>query len=149
MSGFGDVFVCVLLFLLKCSCFISFILLFARYNNEKIKKAVRITLGSTYICTAIYFIINGLIFLFSRVLSQYQYIGDMISVSNVILWILGGVIWPIFVLIVGGLVLGYILFSEKYIKIENQFNVRFLLIKKRTIQCFVEWSLCWFYYIFL
>lgn len=119
MSGFGDIFVCVLLFLLKCFCFISFILLFARYNNEKIKKAVRITLGSTYICTAIYFIINGLIFLFFRVLSQYQYIGDMISVSDVILWLLGGVIWPIFVLIVGGLVLGYILFPEKYIKIEN------------------------------
>ncbi len=119
ISGFGDVFVCVLLFLLKCTCFISFILLFARYNNEKMKKTVRITLGCTYICTAIYFIINGLIFLFFSVLSQYQYIGDMISVSDVILWILGGVIWPIFVLIVGGLVLGYILFPEKYIKIEN------------------------------
>ncbi len=119
ISGFGDVFVCILLFLLKCTCFISFILLFVHYDNVKMKKIVGIILGCTYICTAIYFLISCTSFLFSAVLSQYQYIGDMISVSDVILWILGGVIWPIFELIVGGLVLGYILFHEKYIKIEN------------------------------
>ncbi len=119
ISGFGDAFVCVLLFLLKCTCFISFILLFARHNNVKMKKIVSIILGCTYICAAIYFLISCTSFLFSAVLSQYQYIGDMISVSDVVLWICGGVIWPIFELIVGGLVLGYILFPEKYIKTKN------------------------------
>jgi len=104
----------IMFILILFAAFVSFILLCVFHKNQSMKKKMNITMISVYGCAFVYEIIYYIIEMVSLLVNKYYF--DLANVVNSILYC--GMIF--ISLIIGGLVLGYILFPEKYLKTEEQ-----------------------------
>ena len=104
----------IVFILILFAAFLTFILLCIFYKKNNMKKTMNIAIISVYCCAIVFEIINFLIEIAS-ILINISYLNFNNVFSN-LLWY--GIIF--ISLIVGGLVLGYILFPEKYLKTEEQ-----------------------------
>lgn len=110
ITGFFYIFMEVFFWFILIAYCICFVLLFVQDKKQKNIKTIRIALISTYICTFVYGII-GFIYNIARHLIVSTEI-VFYNVCSIFLW--NGLRFVLFV--IGGLVLGYILFHQKYFK---------------------------------
>lgn len=115
MSLSGGTYVIVKIFgesfALPISFFLGFVLLFIDYAKHSLKKILCFVLGCSFIGTGIYWMVgfkNGLADIMQNTEMEQGLVNIYIYLEYLILPILG--------LVVSGLVLGCILFPEKYLK---------------------------------
>lgn len=104
----------IVFLLIVFAAFVSIILLCVLHKNLKMKKTMNITLIFVYGCAVFYEVINCII----KMLNLFVF-SNRVGLSNLVDTML--YCGMIFVsLIVAGLVLGYVLFPEKYMSVEEQ-----------------------------
>ena len=105
----------ILPLLLRSGFFLGFVLLFIDYAKHSLQKILYFVLGCSFIGTGIYWIAgfkNGLAAIMQNTEMEQGFVTIYIYLEYLILPILG--------LVVSGLILGYILFPEKYFTKEYQ-----------------------------
>ncbi len=114
ISGFFTVFLDILFGLVLIAYCVCFILLFLHNKKQISQKSICCAFKIIYICTFVY----GMIGFVSDFVRQLFVLKEIVlyNVFNFILW--HGMRLVLFIL--GGLVLGYIFFPEKYIKTQEQ-----------------------------
>lgn len=101
----------ILPLLLRSGFFLGFVLLFIDYAKQSLKKILYFVLGCSFAGSVIYWMVgfkNGLASIMQNIEMERGLVSVYIYLESLILPILG--------LVVSGLVLGYILFPEKYFR---------------------------------